>query len=222
MRVLIDEAVSAEFPNLGETVAHLRPDWGLASFPAQLGSNSLYSVLVDNMPDVLVVDSKWLIIGAPILLSLLRYAEAESTRTLITVPHVDNVTKIRAAHNGFDDIVSVNVPTRDLVEKIHHVNNGDSDLDRDDLWRTIRRPTRTHADQPIAQSDIDRSIIELLRIGISDNEIAEALNLSGQTVRNRVSAMLQRDGFTNRTQLAWAYSNQVLVERSTENPLWTN
>ena len=220
MRVLVDEAVNAEFPGLDRAVADLRPDWNLEAFDARLGNANIGDALTRNRPDVLVIDSKWLIIGAPILMNLLRNATVNAAKTLITVPHVDNVTKIRAAHNGFTDTIRSDESTTTLLEKIEKIKNGESDLDNDQLWSIVRKPTPTHTENPIAESETDRAIVELLRIGIPDNEIADALNLSGQTLRNRVSAMLQRDGFMNRTQLAWAYTNQVLVERSSENPLW--
>lgn len=222
MRVLVDDAVNAEFPGLDRTFADLRPDWNLMEFKARLGYTKLFESLAAHSPDVLVVDSKWLIIGAPILMSLLRHSPGAMASTVVTSPWLDNVTKIRAAHNGFTDVIDRDEPNSSLVEKIERVHAGASDLDHDELWRTIKKPHPIHTDTPIADNETDRAIIELLRIGIPDNEIAEALSLSGQTVRNRVSAMLQRDGFTNRTQLAWAYSNQVLIERTTENPLWSN
>lgn len=220
MRLLVDDAVSTEFPGFAETVSHLRPEWEFLNFRARLGSNNLFESLDSHLPDVVVVDSKWLIIGAPILISLLKKAGLARAKTLVTASNLDNVTKILAAHNGFSDVISNGAQNETLVEKIDKNLNGDSDLDKDELWNLVKRPALATIDTPIAESDVDRAIIELLRIGIPDIEIAEALMLSGQTIRNRVSAMLQRDGFTNRTQLSWAYTNQILVERSSENPLW--
>ena len=50
--------------------------------------------------------------------------------------------------------------------------------------------------------DTDRQILRLLADGMSDKQIAEAVFLSVQTVRNRVSRLLNRFGKENRTQLA--------------------
>jgi DNA-binding NarL/FixJ family response regulator len=222
MRVLVDDAVSAEFPGLDHTVNVHRPAWVIDSFDARLGPKELVNTLSANCPDVLVVDSKWLVIGAPFLMSVLRQSGSDSPGTLITVPQLDNVTKVRAAHNGFTDVIRVDESNTDLLEKIEKIKNGESALDGDSLWHTVKKPTPVRVEGPIAESETDRAIIELIRIGIPDNEIAECLFLSPQTVRNRVSAMLQRDGFTNRTQLAWAYSNQEIVERFLQNPLWLN
>ena len=50
--------------------------------------------------------------------------------------------------------------------------------------------------------DTDRQILRLIADGQSDKQIAEAVFLSVQTVRNRVSRLLNRFGKDNRTQLA--------------------
>ncbi len=192
----------------------------MSTFAGRSGPTHVHETIATFQPDVVVVDSKWLIIGAPILMAFLRRSSPSAARTVVTVPELDSVAKIKAAHNGFTDIIRIDEPNELLVQTIDRVGNGWSNLDGDALWRTVRRPAPIVTDAPNIKSDIDRDIIELLRIGIPDSEIAEALNLSGQTVRNRVSAMLQRDGFANRTQLAWAYSNRTLVERFTVNPLW--
>jgi DNA-binding NarL/FixJ family response regulator len=42
----------------------------------------------------------------------------------------------------------------------------------------------------------------LVGVGLSDHEIAEALNLSIQNVRNRVAHSIRINQLTNRTQLA--------------------
>jgi hypothetical protein len=58
----------------------------------------------------------------------------------------------------------------------------------------------THA---ISFEDIDHQhIVELVGVGLSDHEIAEALSLSVQNVRNRVAHSIRANSLTNRTQLA--------------------
>ena len=48
----------------------------------------------------------------------------------------------------------------------------------------------------------DRAILRLIGTGASDQQIADAVYLNLQTVRNRVSRMLKKFGHENRTQLA--------------------
>lgn len=54
----------------------------------------------------------------------------------------------------------------------------------------------------ICRDDIDRQIITLIVEGFSDAEIAEKLMYAVQSVRNRISRILQEGGFRNRTDLA--------------------
>lgn len=52
---------------------------------------------------------------------------------------------------------------------------------------------------------IDREIVRLISRGYADREIADCVFLSPQTIRNRVSRLLERSGARNRTHLAVLY-----------------
>ena len=54
-------------------------------------------------------------------------------------------------------------------------------------------------------SDRERSVIELVAKGLSNREIAQTLYLSEGTVRNYLSAVLEKLGLRDRTQLAVFY-----------------
>ena len=49
---------------------------------------------------------------------------------------------------------------------------------------------------------LDRQILQLLALGFTDNEIADVLHYSNQTIRNHISATLRTTGSRNRTELA--------------------
>lgn len=51
----------------------------------------------------------------------------------------------------------------------------------------------------------ERDIAELIAEGLDNREIAQALYLSEGTVRNHISAILQKCGLRNRTQIAIAW-----------------
>lgn len=57
----------------------------------------------------------------------------------------------------------------------------------------------------LIHDDFDREIIEMIAAGYGDRDIAEAVFLSHQTVRNRVSRILNENGARNRTHLACMY-----------------
>ena len=68
---------------------------------------------------------------------------------------------------------------------------------------------------PRDQTDLD--ILEPICVGSRDSDIAEIVALSLQRVKNRISAMLERTGLENRTQLAWQFTNQQLVASMLDN-----
>ena len=83
----------------------------------------------------------------------------------------------------------------------------------DPLWNSVSRPVRFEDLQVTPRDSTDDEILRLIAIGLSDLEIAEAVYMSAQTIRNRVSQMLIRSGLSNRTQMGWVYTNQNLLNR---------
>ena len=47
---------------------------------------------------------------------------------------------------------------------------------------------------------------------MQDNDNAHIVHISPQTVKNRISAMLERSGLRNRTQLAWLHHNHEVAD----------
>lgn len=67
----------------------------------------------------------------------------------------------------------------------------------------------------------DDLMADLVANGFSDHEIAEILNYSNQTIRNRMSRVLRTNGFDNRTQLGNArlrHSIQAYIGDEPPNP----
>ena len=63
--------------------------------------------------------------------------------------------------------------------------------------------TEAEVDRWVATMDaVDERIVNLVAEGLSDKQIGTALGLSPQTIRNRVSRMLNESGLRNRTELA--------------------
>ena len=52
---------------------------------------------------------------------------------------------------------------------------------------------------------VDLKIVRLVSMGYADREIAGLLNFSHQTIRNKISRLLEANGLRNRTQLGMAY-----------------
>ncbi|MCG1023726.1 response regulator transcription factor [Sutcliffiella horikoshii] len=68
--------------------------------------------------------------------------------------------------------------------------------------RLINRPQETSVMELVELTSRERSILQLVGDGKNNQEIAEALHLSVGTVKNHVTAILQKLGLRDRTQLA--------------------
>ena len=71
------------------------------------------------------------------------------------------------------------------------------------------RPARPASPAIWVGNETDREIVEMIAAGYSDREIAAAVCLNHQTVRNHVSRILCESGARNRTHLAAIYLKSV-------------
>ncbi len=71
------------------------------------------------------------------------------------------------------------------------------------------RPTRPRATEIWVGNKTDREIVEMIAAGYTDRDIAAAVCLNHQTVRNHVSRILCESGARNRTHLAAIYLKSV-------------
>jgi two-component system response regulator DevR len=102
----------------------------------------------------------------------------------------------------------------DSEELVRAIRDADAGLRLINPYAAKAAVQRLRSDRTtlIAQlDDTDRQILRALAAGDSDKQIAESVYLSLQTVRNRVSRLLNKFGKSNRTQLA-VYIAQVFAE----------
>ncbi|MDR2537596.1 MAG: response regulator transcription factor [Treponema sp.] len=81
-------------------------------------------------------------------------------------------------------------------------------------WPQGLGKTRSQKAVNVKFSTVEQQLIALVVQGYSSEEIADRLCLSGGTVRNYLSAMLQKTGQRNRTQLAMFVVNNGLLNQS--------
>ena len=101
--------------------------------------------------------------------------------------------------HGFAGCIDFKWPARDLVRELHAQHRG---LSR--TSKVIDTCSSAGHVGPMCHDDIDRRIAAYITMGMSDRDIGAKVFLSSQTVRNRVSRMLERSQVQNRTQLAMA------------------
>lgn len=100
---------------------------------------------------------------------------------------------------GFVGCIDFKWPACDLIREIKSIRQGSSFT-----CEASQSSLMANAPESLCHDDIDRRIVAFITMGLSDREIGAKVYLSSQTVRNRVSRMLERSHVQNRTQLAMA------------------
>lgn len=211
LRVLIDSRVAGSATGL--TAGAPPPGGGsveVTVFDEYSSAPDVSALLGSLAPHVVVVDRVWLAISS-MLMALVRLHPGPPPRMVLGVHPLDDMHKVEAAYHGFDDVIDLGRPAESIVLDLKSVAEGRSSLDRDVLWTRVSRPFTPPEVLTTPQDELDRRIIDLICIGLPDKEIAEVTHHSHQTIRNRISGLLQRTGLSNRTQMAWMHNSQVLA-----------
>ncbi len=127
-----------------------------------------------------------------------------SSRRVLLVPERTPRAEALARLYGFDGVVEerdLDGPLEGFVEQLERIvsapSGGTTEPDLIDVYTSVIDS------RIIATMDaVDERIVNLVAEGLSDKQIGSALGLSPQTIRNRVSRMLNDSGLRNRTELA--------------------
>lgn len=209
--VLIDRLVDNERPNLRDAIARHRPGCLIEVFDFLSAPVSIAEVSRHGTPDLVVVDAVWLHLS-PLLDRIMSLAECQSAVVVVASRHVDDVFKVQAEHRGFEHFLDLTQASDPLVERLFAVSKASTPAPTPHLWNSVPLAAMSHSGVETARDAIDREILDLVSVGMQDADIANVVHASTQTVKNRISAMLERSGYRNRTQLAWMHSNQVLAD----------
>jgi two-component system, NarL family, response regulator DegU len=119
---------------------------------------------------------------------------------------------IKAGARGY---LLKDTPADELLSAIRRVHAGESIIQPSVATRLIAEFSRRHgapqtpAYEPL--SEREREVLRLLTVGLSNREIAAQLVLAEGTVKNHVSAILDKLHAANRTQAARVAREQGLV-----------
>jgi DNA-binding NarL/FixJ family response regulator len=137
------------------------------------------------------------------------------TRVIMLTSYPDDEVLFDAITNGADGYVLKKIGSDALIDALERVGRGESLLDPAVTsqvlarMRQVREQERAHAFAGLTAQDMQ--ILALVAEGATNGEIGEALHLSEKTVRNYVSAMLNKLGLNSRAQAA-AYAARHRIE----------
>lgn len=132
--------------------------------------------------------------------------EMRGIRTVMVVPDASPEVTYLAFMAGASDLVSCRSDLNQLLDHIVQISEGKTVFRSSQLQMMESELKRDGILSLIQAKQIDREILAGVCEGLTDKEIAERVFLSPQTVRNKISSLLQRSGKSNRTQLALSYA----------------
>jgi DNA-binding NarL/FixJ family response regulator len=129
-------------------------------------------------------------------------ANQAAVRVVLLTSFLEDDLLVEAYSTGADALILKGAPTRDLTEAIRDVHAGLRLIDATAARAASQRLQQTNPARVNILEGSDREIADLIAKGMTDKEIAAAMNFSTQTIKNHVSRILTAVGAANRTQLA--------------------
>jgi DNA-binding NarL/FixJ family response regulator len=126
----------------------------------------------------------------------------------------DNPTYVaRSVALGAGGFLLKSVSTEALIDAIRRVTAGENIWTRDELRRVtgaLATP-RMMSDVEVPLTQRESEVLQQLALGLTNKEIALALNISYETVKEHVQHILRKVGVSDRTQAAvWAVRKGVV------------
>lgn len=117
---------------------------------------------------------------------------------------------IRALKSEICGYILKNSPAERIINAVRTVNSGGT-VFQEDILKYVREKISSASGGEIFKelSPRETDIVRLIAEGLSNQQIADALFLSNGTVRNHISAILEKTGLEHRTQIAVMWLKNV-------------
>jgi len=129
-------------------------------------------------------------------------SEHSDVRCLMFTSYADDEAMVNAIMAGASGYLLKLTAGEELIDAIRSVANGHSLLDPEATQALMQRVTHPKARPDTELSPQQERVLELIVDGLSNREIAGRLGLAEKTVKNYVSAILDKLGLRSRTQAA--------------------
>jgi len=167
---------------------------------------------MENSPDVVMLDIR--MPEGDGLTALGRIKLEKPDMPVMMLSTFDNPTYIaRAVALGASGYLLKGCSREELIEAIRTAASGGSAWTRDELRRVtgaLATP-RLAADVEVPLTQRESEVLRQLAYGLTNKEIAQALHISYETVKEHVQHILRKIGVSDRTQAAvWAVRKQLV------------
>lgn len=168
--------------------------------------NTAFKLLMQRKPDVALIDVR--MPEADGLSCLARIKFERPDIPVIMFSSYDNPTYVaRAVALGAAGYLLKTASQNEIIDAIRTASQGESIWTRDELRRVtgaLAAP-RIALDVEVPLTKRENEVLKQLAFGLTNKEIAQALGISYETVKEHVQHILRKIGVSDRTQAAvWA------------------
>lgn len=161
----------------------------------------IVEVLGSTDIDALIFPTEW---ADAVRAARVSFRTSSSPALIMYVDRPSAAHLVRAIACGFDGTISADIGPVQLVARINDIVAGN--------WRPESEPVLNElgitqgflARDLIVREPDDHHLLDLVGVGLPDEDVAVVLDLTVQHVRNRIEALLVENGLAFRTQLAVA------------------
>ncbi|HZK54234.1 MAG TPA: response regulator transcription factor [Desulfosporosinus sp.] len=157
-------------------------------------------------PDLVLMDIRMPVMDGVLGTKLIKSHFKDIKVVILTTFKDDEYIK-EALKSGAEGYILKNQPADSIIESLRAVAKGNIVLEREvaNALSAMLKEGKKVAPERLDISQRELEILKLVGEGLSNREIAERLYLSEGTTRNYVTALLEKLGFRDRTQLAIFY-----------------
>ena len=191
--------VAHQSPMLAEALGRLLQDLGLTVVATTCDPEALLGQLADGAVDVLVLDAGFHPVSGPLVTLERIRAAAPGVRVVVVADAVDEALSVAARDGDLDGVVLASARGAELVAAVTQVGAGHAVFPAG--W--LRKVRQSVESSPLAQlSPRQREVLELLALGMDNDQIATRLYISRNTVKFHVRTIYRRLGVHNRVEAA--------------------
>jgi two-component system nitrate/nitrite response regulator NarL len=191
--------VAHQSPMLAEALGRLLNDLGMNVVATTCDPEALLSQLAEGSADLLVLDAGFHPVTGPLVTLERIRATAPGVRVVVVADAVDEALSVAARDGDLDGVVLASARGAELVAAITQVGAGHAVFPAG--W--LRQVRQSVESSPLAQlSPRQREVLELLSLGMDNDQIARRLYISRNTVKFHVRTIYRRLGVHNRVEAA--------------------
>ncbi len=138
---------------------------------------------------------------------------APDARVVMLTAFADDPILVRAIEAGCAGFLTKQKATADLVDAVRLVAAGEAVIPPDMLARLLPRFRRGDVSSPVALTPREQEVLELLATGATSAGMARDLEVSPNTIRNHVQAILVKLGAHSRLEAVAIAVREGLVSR---------